>query len=106
MSGDLIDVFVWKFLGLFTSDPAVVLNVFFLLTFPAAALTAYLVLRWLSLSRAAAQLRATTGVNAPDALQLGAALAAGCRTFVTNNRRIPAIPGLREIQLSGYVQRR
>ena len=54
VSGDLLDVFVWKFLGLFTSDPAVVLNVFFLLTFPAAALTAYLVLRWLSLSRAAA----------------------------------------------------
>ena len=53
VSGDLLDVFVWKFLGLFTSDSAVVLNLFFLLTFPAAALTAYLVLRRLELSRAA-----------------------------------------------------
>jgi hypothetical protein len=54
VSGDLLNVFVWKMLGLFTSDAAVVLNLFFLLTFPAAALTAYLVLRWLSLSRVAA----------------------------------------------------
>jgi hypothetical protein len=44
---------VWKLLGLFTSDSAVVLNLFFLLTFPAAGLSAYLVLRRLSLSRAA-----------------------------------------------------
>ena len=50
VSGDLLDVFVWKFLGLFTSDSAVVLNLFFLLTFPAAALTAYLVLRRLDLA--------------------------------------------------------
>jgi len=54
VSGDLLNVFVWKVLGLFTSDSAVVMNLFFLLTFPAAALTAYLVLRWLSLSRVAA----------------------------------------------------
>ena len=53
VSGDLLDVFVWKFLGLFTSDSAVVLNLFFLLTFPAAGLSAYLVLRRLDLSRAA-----------------------------------------------------
>ncbi len=54
VSGDLLNVFAWKLLGLFTSDSAVVLNLFYLLTFPAAALTAYLVLRRLSLSRAAA----------------------------------------------------
>ena len=53
VSGDLLDVFVWKFLGLFTSDSAVVLNLFFLLTFPAVGLSAYLVLRRLGLSRAA-----------------------------------------------------
>jgi hypothetical protein len=53
VSGDLINVFAWKFLGLFTSDPAVVLNLFFLLTFPAVGLTSYLVLRRLGLSRAA-----------------------------------------------------
>jgi hypothetical protein len=53
VSGDPLNVFVWKFLGLFTSDSAVVLNLFFLLTFPAAGLSAYLVLRRLDLSRAA-----------------------------------------------------
>jgi predicted nucleic acid-binding protein len=53
--------------------------------------------------RAAAQLRAATGVKTPDALQLVAALAAGCTTFLTNGRRLPAIPGLRVLQLSSYV---
>jgi predicted nucleic acid-binding protein len=52
---------------------------------------------------AAAQLRAVTGVKTPDALQLVAALGAGCATFVTNDRRLPAIPGLRVLQLSSYV---
>jgi len=50
--------------------------------------------------RAAAQLRAVAGVKTPDALQLVAAIGTGCRTFVTNDRRLPAIPGLRVIQLS------
>jgi predicted nucleic acid-binding protein len=49
--------------------------------------------------RAAAQLRAATGVRTPDALQLVAAIGAGCTAFVTNDRRLPAIPGLRTIQL-------
>ena len=53
--------------------------------------------------RAAAQLRAATGIGAPDALQLVAALAMDCRTFVTNDRRLPAIPGLRVLQLSSYA---
>jgi predicted nucleic acid-binding protein len=52
--------------------------------------------------RAAAQLRATTSVKTPDALQLVAALSAGCRTFVTNDRRLPPIPGLRIVELSSY----
>ena len=52
LSGDLLNVIAWKFLGLFTSDSAVVLNLFFLLTFPAVGLSAYLVLRRLGLSRA------------------------------------------------------
>jgi predicted nucleic acid-binding protein len=56
----------------------------------------------LDLLRAAAQLRAATSIKTPDALQLAAALATGCRTFVTNDRRLPAIPGLRVIQLSAY----
>jgi len=53
--------------------------------------------------RAAAQLRAATGVKTPDALQLVAALAAGCKTFLTNDRPLPSIPGLRVVQLSSCV---
>lgn len=52
--------------------------------------------------RAAAQLRAATGVKTPDALQLVAALGAGCATFLTNDRKLPLIPGLRVLQLSSY----
>jgi len=53
--------------------------------------------------RAAAQLRATTGAKTPDALQIVAALGAGCQTFVTNDRRLPQVPGLRVVQVSSYV---
>jgi predicted nucleic acid-binding protein len=53
--------------------------------------------------RAAALLRATTGVKTPDALQLVAAIGAKCRTFLTNDRRLPAVPGLRVRQLSDYA---
>ena len=54
--------------------------------------------------RAAAQLRGATGVKTPDALQLTAALTAGCRSFLTNDRRLPAIPGLAIVQLSTYLR--
>ena len=50
--------------------------------------------------RAAAQLRAATGVKTPDALQLVCAIGTGCKTFLTNDRKFPPIPGLRVIQLS------
>ena len=53
--------------------------------------------------RAAAQLRATTSVKTPDALQLVAAIGAGCQTFLTNDRRLPLVPGLEIRQLSAYV---
>jgi predicted nucleic acid-binding protein len=53
--------------------------------------------------RAAAQLRAATGIKTPDALQLASAFATGCRTFVTNDRRLPALPSLRVIQVSSYA---
>jgi predicted nucleic acid-binding protein len=53
--------------------------------------------------RAAAQLRAATGTKTPDALHLVSALGAGCKTFLTNDRRLPTVPGLRVIQLSSYV---
>lgn len=53
--------------------------------------------------RAAAQLRAVAGVRTPDALQLSAALAEGCTTFVTNDRRLPPLPGLHILQLDSYI---
>ncbi len=53
--------------------------------------------------RAAAQLRATTGIKTPDALQLVAAIGAECQTFLTNDRRLPTVPGLQVKQLSAYV---
>lgn len=54
------------------------------------------------LLQAAAQLRATARIKTPDALQMAAALATKCGTFVTNDRRLPPIAGLRTIQLSSY----
>jgi predicted nucleic acid-binding protein len=53
--------------------------------------------------RAAALLRATTGIKTPDALQLAAAIGAQCQTFLTNDRRLPTLPGLQVKQLSAYV---
>ena len=53
--------------------------------------------------RTAAQLRAATGAKTPDALQLAAAMSAGCTTFVTNDRRIPVIRGIRVLQLGDYA---
>lgn len=53
--------------------------------------------------RLAAQLRAATGIATPDALQLAAALGTGCSAFVTNDRRLPAVPGLKIVQLGAYV---
>jgi hypothetical protein len=50
LSGDPLNVLLMKFIGLFTSDAAVVINVFFLLTFPLVGLAAYLVLRRLTVS--------------------------------------------------------
>ncbi|MEO8578108.1 MAG: type II toxin-antitoxin system VapC family toxin [Gemmatimonadales bacterium] len=53
--------------------------------------------------RAAAQLRARYGLKTPDALQIAAALATGSSSFVTNDRRLPEIPGLRILQLRDLV---
>lgn len=51
----------------------------------------------------AAQLRARHGLKTPDALQLAAAARAGCTTFLTNDRRLPDLPGLRVLQLSDHL---
>ena len=55
------------------------------------------------LLRAAAHLRAATGVKTPDSLQLVAALATGSTAFLTNDRDLPNIPGIRILQLQSYV---
>jgi predicted nucleic acid-binding protein len=55
------------------------------------------------LLRAAAQLRAVTGVRTPDALQLAAALRLRATAFVTNDRGLPDVGGLRVIQLERYL---
>ena len=64
-------------------------------------------LRMIELTRAtlrgAALLRAATGARTPDALQLATALGAGCAAFVTNDRRLPPVPGLRVVQLASYA---
>jgi predicted nucleic acid-binding protein len=52
--------------------------------------------------RAAAQLRAATSVKTPDSLHLVAAMSARCTVFLTNDRDLPAIPGIRILQLSSY----
>ncbi len=54
--------------------------------------------------RAAAQLRAATGAKTPDSLQLVAAIGAGCTTFLTNDRRLPRVPGLRILEIASYVK--
>ncbi len=48
LSGDALHVVLFRLGGLFTDDPALVLNLFFLLTFPLTAVVAYLVLRRLA----------------------------------------------------------
>jgi predicted nucleic acid-binding protein len=54
--------------------------------------------------RAAAQLRAATNVKTPDALQVVAAISRGCTTFLTNDRRLPPVPGLRILELAAYAK--
>ena len=56
---DNLNLLMVKTLGLFSSNPAWVLNMFFLLTFPLTAVSAYLVLRALGASAAASVVCAT-----------------------------------------------
>ena len=72
-----------------------------------AVLTRSRGVRMLDLSRdhlrLAAQVRAATGAATPDALQLAASVGTRCSAFVTNDRRLPTVPGLRIIQLGAFV---
>jgi predicted nucleic acid-binding protein len=56
-----------------------------------------------ALLRAGAQIRALTGMRAPDALQVAAALGARSSAYLTNDRRLPRVPGLRVLQLRDYL---
>jgi len=42
----------------------------------------------------AARLRGRTGLRLPDAIHASTALASGCDTFLTNDRRLPGIDRL------------
>lgn len=53
--------------------------------------------------RAAAHLRAICEVKTPDALQLAAALTSNCSAYLTNDRNLPRIPGLRILQRRNYL---
>jgi len=54
--------------------------------------------------RDAAQLRAAAAMRTPDAIQLAAAIGAGCTAFVTNDRRIPSVAEIRVLQLGEYAR--
>jgi predicted nucleic acid-binding protein len=56
-----------------------------------------------AVSRVAAQLRAAHALKTPDALQLATALLARCPVFLTNNRSLPAIPGIRILTVQAYL---
>jgi len=47
----------------------------------------------------AAELRASTGLRTPDAVQVAAALTHGARFFLTNDGRLPTIAGLKVLVL-------
>lgn len=53
--------------------------------------------------RTAAQLRGLHRVRTPDSLQLATALSCRCTDFVTNDRRLPSIPGLTIHQLRNFL---
>jgi len=55
------------------------------------------------LLKAAAQLRATFKLKPPDAIQVAAALVGNCTSFLTNDRRIRAVPGLKIFQVKNYL---
>ena len=53
--------------------------------------------------KAAAQLRAALKLKPPDAIQVAAAMVANCSSLLTNDRRIPSIPGLKILQLKNSL---
>jgi predicted nucleic acid-binding protein len=52
-----------------------------------------------AIAEQAADLRARYGLRTPDALQISAALAAGCTAFLTNDARLQRVTELRVLVL-------
>jgi predicted nucleic acid-binding protein len=55
------------------------------------------------LLRSAARLRAWFAVKTPDAVQLAAAVSRNCTTFVTHDRPLSRVGGIRVLQVGRYV---
>ncbi len=56
-----------------------------------------------SVLRGAAQLRASHIIKTPDAIQIATALIARCPVYLTNDRRLPPLPGIRILQIKNYI---
>lgn len=56
-----------------------------------------------AMARRAIALRARHNLRVPDALQIAAALEAGATAFVTNDRRLEAVPDLTVLVLDDYL---
>ena len=54
--------------------------------------------------RAATQLRAAHNIKTPDAIHLATALMATCPVYLTNDRKLPSIPGIRILQVKSYLR--
>jgi len=55
------------------------------------------------LARQATVLRARYNIRVPDALQIAAALKSGATAFVTNDRRLRRVQGLKVLVLDDYL---
>jgi predicted nucleic acid-binding protein len=53
--------------------------------------------------RAAAQLRAAYNIKTPDSIHLATALVANCSVYLTNDRDLPLVPGIRILQVKSYL---
>lgn len=51
----------------------------------------------------AARLRAVTNLRLPDAIHGATAILSGCQTFLTNDRRLAALPGVDVVLLSEII---
>ncbi|RPI80039.1 MAG: type II toxin-antitoxin system VapC family toxin [Desulfobacteraceae bacterium] len=58
-----------------------------------------------TIAEQAARLRAVHNIRTPDAIQIGSALNAGASHFITNDIRLPQIPGIQIFTLDGIINR-